>query len=264
MDLWNFVPNTYNEIVKGLLPKYTVENNMTTLKVFGSAPLEEDKNLFLYSVALDTSKDICAQITQCLYLEDWGRVDVVDEQDRRTTIDLNYEIEKIANMKSTDQIQQCMRIFKSRFNAACTAQINVLRKGGKKVWLEVYKRFPPPEWEQVSIKAAHVVFEAINEDNNGLLSQKEFVKLGMVKSVAVVQGKFDKALPEYKVKVCQIVGIPNFTLHNRDNEQSLAQRRFYAVDKNGDKNIDWGEFCDFYHPVDDLKHELWNGVLERK
>jgi hypothetical protein len=179
------------------------------------------------------------------------------------TIDLN-EIEKIANMKSEEKIEALMCRFKSRFNAACTAEINVLRKGGKKVWLEVYKRFPPPEWEQVSIKAAHVVFEAINEDNNGLLSQKEFVKLGMVKSVAVVQGKFDKALPEYKVKVCQIVGIPNFTLHNRDNEQSLAQRRFYAVDKNGDKNIDWGEFCDFYHPVDDLKHELWNGVLERK
>ena len=246
---------------------------MTTLKVFGFAPLKEKKHLLLYSVGLDTSKDICAQITQCLYLEDWGRVDVVDEQDRRTTIDLNYEIEKIANMKSTDQIQQCMRIFKSRFNAACTAQINVLRKGGKKVWLEVYKRFPPPEWEQVSIEAAHVAFDAIDRNQDSLISQIEFVQVGMAKSVA--QGKFDKVLPNYKVNVCQMLGIPKWTSENRDKEQSFAKRRFDAIDKDGNTKIDWGEFCDFYHPITkgqlrenealvDQKHDLWDRELERK
>jgi hypothetical protein len=262
MDFWtNIVPKTYNEIVKGLLPKYTVENNMTTLKVFGSAPLEEDKNLFLYSVALDTSKDICAQITQCLYLEDWGRVEVVNEQSR-TTIDLNDEIEKIANMNSTDEIERGMCLFKSRFNSACTKKIDEFRRDHKKVWLEVTKRFfPKQERAQMTLDVSKNIFKRIDRNHDGKIESREWI--------IALREKFT---PEVASKL----GLPVLRRGEMEGPaRDKALIRFDEIDENGDRVLSLGEFQNFYEPTSerrfkarealvDRKHELWNGVLERK
>jgi len=217
------LPGAFNEfVVKNDLFN---QKNMITLKVFPSAPPDAGK---ISEARLDTSKDIFEQIAQSVHLEDWVRVDVVNENtpsSSDTSINLD-KIQKIAEKEHMGGCDALMRLFKEQFNRDCISKIDRFRIQYKNVWLEVRRRLKP-DWEQVSPQDSNAAFSAIDCNHDDVISRSEFMNVFRLNSDA--QKSFRLVRPQYRVNLCKILGIAPFHLNEKND--GLAWKRFDIIDK---------------------------------
>jgi Ca2+-binding EF-hand superfamily protein len=243
---WGFpsIPDKYN-VFSQVSGGKNAEKNTITLKVFRHSGIQTD---IVHHGKLDKSEDICEQISQVVYVEDWETVEVVGGHSDRVGIDLRT-VELIKNALTTNPILHAMRAFKLKFNADCKKRIAELQKRDRNVCLEVTKRFVKAKQTE---EEADKTFKTIDSDHNRFISMPEYYKA---------------LRPGFSPRVAEKLGL-DVVRGQESNARAVAQIRFDNIDTNQDKKLSWDEFRIFYGALPDAlvdeKHDLWNSVLREK